>query len=996
MTHALPESSPVLRYAALSARFDPRDALQLANLSSEQLLETAALLGAICDTAAGKRWLMRPAVRRRTIEALAERGELHQALEERSSWPGYDADARALGELLRGGFESPHLLSDPELRSTLEAVLNDRQPSSPKGLSRLWGLLAMAAPVAGPAMARRAQALIDLSLADLRASALLGSGFEGRQDERERLETWLRTPTRNPPLKALYVQGLPAIGKSSLLERVIFDPTALAGAVVIRLDFDRTGLDPRDRLRMTVELARQLAAQAPSAAEGLNTAVRGALRSLATGGSSARDVIPEDLVRALRLVLGDGRHIAAVLDTLESLDARGPRQVEQLFAWLDDIMSMTGLPISVVAGGRGEGRSVLGPRLSDQSLVLDTLPPDDQYRLMARMDVPENLRAPVASAAEGNPLRLKMAARLALEDPHAIPEKSGMDAAHLYRSLQSRIADPRVRELLDPGLLLRRLDRESFRGIIAPFFRLGTDPQFLDPMFKALVAQSWLFEPDRRQDGWFRQPEPVRKLIASLMSSGSRAKSLHRQASRWLMQRPSVLEQADGLFHRLQGGWVPEPAAINPDLAAQFDEAMLEELSHEARRAILWVRGDLSSRFDSIRGADRSPSRSDARNLAISLNRGVSEEAEYLFRETFESRYIDPQSEQADVQRAFLWRSGRWKEAIAALRERDLVRADDFDLPDLIEALPRDIAFCRAEMRAETAPHDFTRTLSSNDKMRGAFWELFSADSFGRLRGGATDFLVRQIDIRAQGDRRGDVVEMTMGVWANGGWDSIAGELHVPFPPGDDPPDSVEGRAEICRTLARFNPIAAPVRTYIGRQEVEDRIAEMPMELKDRIEERAPLVYESLPTGFDSLVATGWFAEWLSMEAYHRRDGNLSVLSQRAEAWRQTIAGRWRFGFVPRYWDKSSQTLDVVITARIARLLREPSPTDEAFHDLRVWGCSLDDPRLAKRVDQAARAIPRGGGVSSFQTALAAARRLRSARTPVAVIPALAVLAARW
>ncbi len=53
---------------------------------------------------------------------------------------------------------------------------------------------------------------------------------------------WIAQPVARGRVTALFVTGLPAIGKSTLLEQAIRDAAATQGpAVVIRLDFDRPG-----------------------------------------------------------------------------------------------------------------------------------------------------------------------------------------------------------------------------------------------------------------------------------------------------------------------------------------------------------------------------------------------------------------------------------------------------------------------------------------------------------------------------------------------------------------------------------------------------------------------------------------------------------------------------------------------------------------------------------------------------------------------------------
>ncbi|MGX5637686.1 hypothetical protein ACWKV8_15035 [Brevundimonas diminuta ATCC 11568] len=991
-------ATPELRFAALSAAFAPSDAVRVIveDPGESDPLRSAADLREVCELVSGedRLWLLRPDIRNALLSELQQQGHLNAALEQRQRWPGYNSDARALSALLRHGLQHPDELEKEGLGRALTAVQTGRADTDFAPLHRLWRLLELAQAIISPEPALRARSLLDRASADARAAALLGSGFEGRGDEIARIRAWVRSPTDGGPLAALYVQGLPAVGKSSLLEKVLTEPGLPFTPILVRMDFDRTGLDPRDRVRMTAEFARQVASQQLTTAAMLEKASLMSFGRLADP-APVRRKLPEPLVTGLQAALSGVTLIVVALDTMEALAARGPLQTEQLFEWLDDLHAAFGVPMAIIAGGRGEGRPLLGRRMSDRSLVLDRLSPPEQERMMQKLGVPGTLRAQIAQAAAGNPLRLKLASRAAAEDPEGFSAANAIDAPHLYRLLRSRLPDPRLRDIVEPGLLLRRINRDAFHGVITRFFRLEAPEAMLDALFDALVAQTWLYEPDPRQPGFYRQPAPVRALVLELIPPSPQTRRFHRLAADWLARQPSTLEQADGLFHRLQGGRTPGARTISPELASMFDDQMLEELNGDARRAVLWARGDLSSRYEATSTSATAPAPAEVQNLAISLDRGDLEEADYLYQEGFADRYVSPTSPAGDVQRAYLWRSGRWRAAEILLRERDRIVFGDHDLIQLME-LSRDVAFCRVEMRAERNPRELERAVRQDPGLRSILTDLYHGDTRGRLRGGAADFLLRQMDISTSQDRRGDVVGFSMSTWIGQQWASVASDLHVPVPPGADPEDSVEGRAEICRTLARFTPHAEPVLALLGREEAERTLAGLSPELRDRIEDRAPLVYESLATRFDSLVATGWFSEWLSIEAFRRRNADLTQLSRRAEAWRQTIAGRWRFGNAPFAWDRSFQTLDVVTTARIFRLLKEPDPVAAALEELEVWGCSPKERRLQRLVDEAAQASWRVARSEPAASHLQAARRLQRLQAPAALVPALAVLATPW
>jgi hypothetical protein len=78
------------------------------------------------------------------------------------------------------------------------------------------------------------------------------------------------------------------------------------------------------------------------------------------------------------------------------------------------------------------------------------------------------------------------------------------------------------------------------------------------------------------------------------------------------------------------------------------------------------------------------------------------------------------------------------------------------------------------------------------------------------------------------------------------------------------------------------------------------------------------------PFSLEAVSNAGLAAEWLTMAALALGDSNLTLVARRAEAWRQTVAGRWRYGAAPRGW-RALPGLDEVTLAtawRIAARLR--------------------------------------------------------------------------
>jgi hypothetical protein len=535
------------RFAALSGPFHPRAAIEASQVdpASPEALDLTADLASACeiqkDPESGVRWLMRTSARSWELQALGPDGRAAAAAWRREQ-PAFDGPAQDIVMALagEGGFA-------PDVIEARLLAIENGEPAQVLELERLTCALEWAGP-AGPAfrLLDRVRAAVDRQHEAQRGESLLQAGFLGREAERKRLVDWIARPIPQGRVTALFVTGLPAIGKSTLLEQAIRDAAASQGpALVIRLDFDRAGLDVRDQVGLTMEVSRQLAAQLPQQAHEMRTArlVAAAVDDEETKGDR-RDRIPPALASAMAQDLqASGRPILFLLDTLEALLSRGASHIQQLFGWLDVLLSYGLAPMSVIAAGRGEALAPARERIFGPPVELDALTPEDGLALLGRLGVPKELHDRIQTQAQGNPLRLRLSAAFATgADANGEPPADLTDEAHLYRALKSRIVQPELAALVEPGLLLRRINAEALGEVMTVAAgQPRVEAQAAQALFEALIAHQWLMQPDPDAPGWWRQVPAMRTVLFPRLAKGRRARRLHALARDWFAKRPRAL-----------------------------------------------------------------------------------------------------------------------------------------------------------------------------------------------------------------------------------------------------------------------------------------------------------------------------------------------------------------------------------------------------------------------------------------------------------------------
>jgi hypothetical protein len=577
-------SDALAKYAALSGPFDPFDAIEFVcgpDIFADTLLITRLLtaLQALCSvdrTKTGEVWLLRPGIRHKVMgdiepeEALSLAASDTPVVQALLGHDSYGSDA------LAAMVDAP---PDEETLTTMAIALDRAGPNAPgaESLSAVRSLLNTAQQVR-------------------QTNDALAAGFFGRVDELEQLRNWILNVEAITPVPAIQVSGLPGIGKSYLLERVVQMARIDPNPVIVRLDFDRSGLRVLDAHALFDEVSRQIGDGLPRAADQLrNVRLRSAEEKAELEGTTqGRDQLPRQLMNALSKVLQEHhRPLLFVLDTLEVLRSQGDTMIMTLFEHLDRLAEISGERLVVIAAGRGDALEPVQKRVAAH-VKLAALEDWAAREMLETKGVAKQYWDAILPIAKGNPLLLTLASKAAeagVLNPDDLPEDAPeiVVGGYLYRAILSRVPG-HLKQVANLGLILFQLNAEVVSEVIAPALDIQISRDEAQAMLNELEMQHWLVWKER---GWIKHRQDVRVTFLPLLYADSKvlAAEINRRARDWFADRVPHLS----LYHALQltrpNGPIPE---IDPAIAADFEPQMLDDLPERARDAVLQAQNQRS------------------------------------------------------------------------------------------------------------------------------------------------------------------------------------------------------------------------------------------------------------------------------------------------------------------------------------------------------------------------------------------------------------------
>lgn len=967
-----PTSDPVaaavesaLRFAALSGLFQPGQAIPNSlRAAPAELALAVTQLAAKCDlepVPGSSHWLLRSPVRRYVIAALQRAGTLVEAIAQRREAASLDDEAEDLLAVLT---DTPPL----DRRTILKAI---EAGTSERLLRRIVTSLDRAGSAA---ICADQLIAAQTALAGFQRQARIGQAamirFVGRRAEQKQLDDWLMSTKPAPvPIRFAFVSGAPGLGKSSLLEQAVMSASKFSDAVIIRLDFDRPGLDVRDRLRLTFEAARQVGEQLGPQGAALLEARRAAIPQ-AVKASRKTDVTPSELASKLAQAI-EGRRVIAALDTLEALQARAESRLVELFQWLDDLVDAGMSQLRVIGAGRGDALEAAPERVG-LALPLEELTPEDAAAFLKVEGVENSSISRIIDVVGGHPLKLRLGAEIAKRHGGTFPVRQGrgeIGAAYLYRFLLSRFPEPDTARLAYPGLIVRRVNGEIIAQVLAPKLGLkGLSIERARELLHALTRQSWLMQPD--EDGFLRHRGDMRALLLPLLYHGKAdlCWRLDQAAARFFERRPESWAPFEAAYHRLQmmRRSTVEAPRLDSRIAVLFDAQTLSELPPAAQDVVSRARGELGPHFRGGSSGSVSNPQLTYEFLRL-IEREDWREAERLRRQ-FEDQVVDPTSEAADAVRAVLWRTGRWNAARRSLAARDALRRDDHDL---LEIAPT-AAIVRLEMRAELSMRGTPRLPRRLRPVLLRLEEYVSERPSPIARQGALGFLLlgepEIWDFRKLNRYDADIPSAARELWGEG---SVGREARRAIDIGRGLTGSLTemaGEADQpsrpAREIAKLTPYAGPAQSLVelhpDRRILLERTETFANAYRAQIsEQRAQFRRSSSPVAEVADLCV--LAEWAEVVAWFWRDPDLRLLGRSAERWRRTVAGRWSYGVpAPKGW--RARHLDEQLRLRIAHFRAEKDPDRAALAELQLW-CQLSKKDEGGTESEAARVCERMRGL---------------------------------
>lgn len=713
---------------------------------------------------------------------------------------------------------------------------------------------------------------------------------------------------------------------------------------------------------------------------------------------------PEALGAAIaRLLYQSGRPLLVAIDTFEALQARGHSHPRRLFGILDWLIEKGFGSCSILVAGRAR------PVDGDIALPIELGGIADKAArfLLERLGVGTAAWERILSCANGNPLALRLAATIVNENGIEALPKEGLDkavgAAMLYRILLSRISDEMLRDLADPGLIVRRISPAVLREVIAPEAGMpDMDDATARQMFEALSLQHWLVQRDPNDPEFVYHRSDMRAQLLPLLYQDKprQCGRIDDAAARWFGKRSDRSSQIDALYHRLQQMRRRSTRpAISAATAQMFDDDMIRELPERARIQVRQTRGESSIDFGLAVGG---PSQSDEldKEMLNLIVRGDWYEGLYLVDKIRETGAIDPYSLMADAARAIWWRTGHWADAAWLLRERDKLGGDDSDLL----SIPPQLAAARMEMRGE-----FGGTLANQLVAQPRLWDAVPRAGFGSALfarcGGWGMRLAAKDDPELASFPLGERTDAVAAVFEHRSGDSDGQALRTAIDSAVRTLDFFAIRLKpdlprwaISQLLCGLSPYSSQIDLNADRGPLDDAQRTVPGLLygpHSPLRIAGAFLADPADMGLgadvaiEAIHAAGLLAEWAGAVGFIRRNHDFVALARAAERWRRTAAGDWAFGPSPKKWDKISP--DEVMQVRIAHLHAQPDPVEAAFAALNVWlpqdgGGEAIWKELGRRWAGSLRSA------REFDTQDAIARKLGQFNMPSAYVPSVTVL----
>ncbi|MDZ4688918.1 MAG: ATP-binding protein [Planctomycetaceae bacterium] len=465
---------------------------------------------------------------------------------------------------------------------------------------------------------------------------LAGSGFVGRESELEQISKFVFGP--KPP-EPLFVFGSGGVGKSTLLAHFILQTAVPRNAVIAYIDLDRSTVRPDQPATLQLELVNQVSWQVDiSSADAVTKEITYAMSRVEEGRgleSVAASVPVPRIDDSVRRWL-NGRTLLLIVDTMEEAQFLGPDVMYPLIEFLVD-MHHSLAEVRLILSGRTlpdefmqqvfpsvTGAVPSGPELPQwleqiprrsRPVNLTALEIEPARKLLQKSleqgGLPQLTNAEqdeVIRLVSRNPMCLKLAARL-LRDEGIEKLRAGDSEflsrlkaekiqALLYGRILGHIHDDDVCKLAYPGLVVRRLDPDVIREVLAGPCGLDLTQRGEHTIFSELAKEVALVENDPGDYSVRHRADVRRVMLEDLLEHVAPATvdAIDQAAIDFYKTKNGPISRAEEIYHRLRR--CEEESVLNqrwvPEAAARLRSA-LEELPPAQR---LWLAERLGVTLD--------------------------------------------------------------------------------------------------------------------------------------------------------------------------------------------------------------------------------------------------------------------------------------------------------------------------------------------------------------------------------------------------------------
>ena len=290
------------------------------------------------------------------------------------------------------------------------------------------------------------------------------------------------------PRQPLLIQGIGGVGKSTLMSKFIFDHNIVLEnnkLPFVVIDFDLPGFSIKEPMNILLEALRQLNIQFPAFEAVFQEVIQTVSHLTFSEDSDTREFYKSSNISQRGVAYGKidslmdsygynlnqiNLPVLIVFDSFEEMQYRASRgEIDNFFRFIWEIL--TAVPFLRCAF---VGRSEISETLGDfrfTKIELREFDEESATAFLKKNKLNDNdLCKAIYNALGGNPLILRLAADLVRKDPKVVKDFDKIkNKKHefLVDRIIDHIHDPEIQKIAVPGMLIRRINPEVIKMVLA-------------------------------------------------------------------------------------------------------------------------------------------------------------------------------------------------------------------------------------------------------------------------------------------------------------------------------------------------------------------------------------------------------------------------------------------------------------------------------------------------------------------------------------------------